>query len=140
MALTGEKGAIKTGENQITKIENWKLNIKANEVDVTTFDSEGWEETEISTKGYEVSMEGIFNKSDKTGQQAIMTAIASGASLPISLYIDKSASKADFTGNIKITGMDVEVAPKDKIKLSIKAKGTGKLTGLEESSLPAQEE
>ena len=42
MALTGEKGTIKTGENQITKIENWKLNIKANEVDVTTFDSEGW--------------------------------------------------------------------------------------------------
>ena len=65
-------------------------------------------------------MEGIFNKSDKTGQQAIMTAMASGLSLPISLYIDKSASKADFTENIKITGIDVEVAPKNKIKLSIK--------------------
>lgn len=140
MALTGEKGAIKTDENQITKMENWKLNIKANEVETTSFDDDGWESYEVSTKGYEVSMEGIFNKSDKTGQQAIMTAMASGASLPISLYIDKSASKADFTGNIKITGMDVEVAPKDKIKLSIKAKGTGKLTGLEESSLLAQEE
>lgn len=135
-ALTGEKGAIKTGVNQITKMENWKLNIKANEVDTTTFDSEGWEETEISTKGYEVSMEGIYNKEDKTGQQVIMTAIASGASVPIELFIDKSASKADFSGNVKITGMDVETAPKDKIKISIKCKGTGKLTGLEES-LPA---
>lgn len=135
MTLTGEKGAIKTSENQITKMDSWKLNIKANEVDVTTFDSEGWEETEISTKGYEVSMEGIYNKSDKTGQQAIMTAMASGSSLPISLYIDKSTSKADFTGNIKITGMDVEAAQKDKIKISIKGKGTGKLNGLEESSL-----
>ena len=117
-------------------MENWKLNIKANEVETTSFDDDGWESYEISTKGYEVSMEGIYNKEDKTGQQAIMTAMAGGASLPISLYIDKSAEKADFTGNIKITGIDVETAPKDKIKLSIKGKGTGKLTGLE-ASLPA---
>ena len=136
MALTGEKGAIKTGENEITKMENWKLNIKASEVDTTTFDDEGWESYEISTKGYEVSMEGIYNKSDKTGQQAIMQALANGASLPIELYIDKSSEKADFSGNIKITGMDVETATKDKIKVSIKGKGTGKLEGLE-ASLPA---
>lgn len=136
MALTGEKGAIKTGENEITKMENWKLNIKASEVDTTTFDDEGWESYEISTKGYEVSMEGIYNKSDKTGQQAIMTALANGASLPIELYIEKSSEKADFSGNIKITGMDVETAAKDKIKVSIKGKGTGKLEGLE-ASLPA---
>ena len=120
MALTGEKGAIKTGENEITKMENWKLNIKASEVDTTTFDDEGWESYEISTKGYEVSMEGIYNKSDKTGQQAIMKALANGASLPIELYIDKSSEKADFSGNIKITGMDVETATKDKIKVSRK--------------------
>lgn len=136
MALTGEKGAIKTGANQVTKMENWKLNIKASEVDTTTFDDEGWESYEVSTKGYEVSMEGIYNKSDKTGQQAIMTALANGASLPIELYIDKDSEKADFSGNIKITGIDVETAPKDKIKVSIKGKGTGKLEGLE-PSLPA---
>ena len=136
MALTGEKGAIKTGANQVTKMENWKLNIKASEVDTTTFDDEGWESYEISTKGYEVSMEGIYNKSDKTGQQAIMTALANGTSLPIELYIDKDSEKADFSGNIKITGIDVETAPKDKIKVSIKGKGTGKLEGLE-PSLPA---
>lgn len=41
MAFTGEKGAIKTGENSITKMENWKLSIKANEVDTTSFDSDG---------------------------------------------------------------------------------------------------
>lgn len=136
MALTGEKGAIKTGANQVTKMENWKLNIKASEVDTTTFDDEGWESYEISTKGYEVSMEGIYNKSDKTGQQAIMTAFANGASLPIELYIDKSSEKADFSGNIKITGVDIETTTKDKIKISIKGKGTGKLEGLE-PSLPA---
>ena len=74
MAFTGEKGAIKTGENSITKMESWKLNVKANEVDTTSFDSEGWTETETTTKEWEVSLEGTFNKGDNTGQKALLTA------------------------------------------------------------------
>lgn len=131
MAFTGEKGAIKTGENTVTKMENWKLNIKANETDTTSFDDEGWESCEITTKGYEVSMEGTFNKSDTTGQKAIMAALASGDNFQIQLYIDKSSERADFSGNVKITGFDVETAVKDKIKISVKCKGNGKLEGLE---------
>lgn len=134
MAITGEKGAIKTGENSITKMESWKLNIKANEVDTTSFDSDGWSETETTTKEWEVSLEGAFNKGDNTGQKALLTALAEGTNLPLSLYIDKSASKADFSGNVKITSVDVETAVKDKIKLSVKAKGNGKLTGLSEEA------
>ncbi|MPM26235.1 hypothetical protein SDC9_72736 [bioreactor metagenome] len=133
MALTGEKGAIKTGLNSVTKMENWKLNIKANEVDTTSFDSDGWEETEISTKGWELSMEGAFNKADTTGQKAIMAAIASGEDFPVELYTNKDDEKADFSGNVKIIGLDVETTVKDKLKVSIKAKGNGKLTGLEAS-------
>ncbi len=131
MAFTGEKGAIKTGENTVTKMENWKLNIKANETDTTSFDDEGWESCEITTKGYEVSMEGTFNKADTNGQKAIMAALASGDNFQIQLYIDKSSERADFSGNVKITGFDVETAVKDKIKISVKCKGNGKLEGLE---------
>ena len=125
MAFTGEKGAIKTGENSITKMENWKLSIKANEVD-----SDGWEETEVTTKAWEVSMEGTFNKADTTGQKAVMAALVSGENLPIKLYVDKTAEKEDFSGNIKITGIDIDTSVKDKLKISIKAKGNGKLNGL----------
>ena len=130
MAFTGEKGAIKTGENSITKMENWKLSIKANEVDTTSFDSDGWEETEVTTKSWEVSMEGTFNKTDTTGQKAVMAALVSGENLPIKLYVDKTAEKEDFSGNIKITGLDIDTTVKDKLKISIKAKGNGKLNGL----------
>ena len=130
MAFTGEKGAIKTGENSITKMENWKLSVKANEVDTTSFDSDGWEETEVTTKAWEVSMEGTFNKADTTGQKAIMAALVSGENLPIKLYTDKSSEKEDFSGNIKITGADIDTSVKDKLKISIKAKGNGKLNGL----------
>lgn len=132
MAFTGEKGAIKTGENSITKMENWKLNIKANEVDTTSFDSDGWEETEVTTKSWEVSMEGTFNKVDTTGQKAVMAALVSGENLPIKLYVDKTAEKEDFSGNIKITGLDIDTTVKDKLKISIKAKGNGKLNGLDD--------
>lgn len=130
MAFTGEKGAIKTGENSITKMENWKLSIKANEVDTTSFDSDGWEETEVTTKSWEVSMEGTFNKADATGQKVVMAALVSGENLPIKLYVDKTAEKEDFSGNIKITGIDIDTSVKDKLKISIKAKGNGKLNGL----------
>lgn len=130
MAFTGEKGTIKTGENSITKMENWKLSIKANEVDTTSFDSDGWEETEVTTKSWEVSMEGTFNKADATGQKAVMAALVSGENLPIKLYVDKTAEKEDFSGNIKITGIDIDTSVKDKLKISIKAKGNGKLNGL----------
>ena len=95
---------------------------------------DGWTETETTTKEWEVSLEGTFNKGDTTGQKALLTALAEGTNLPLSLYIDKSASKADFSGNVKITSVDVETAVKDKIKLSIKAKGNGKLTGLSEEA------
>lgn len=132
MAFTGEKGAIKTGENSITKMENWKLSIKANEVDTTSFDSDGWEETEVTTKSWEVSMEGTFNKADTTGQKAVMATLVSGENLPIKLYVDKTAEKEDFSGNIKITGLDIDTTVKDKLKISIKAKGNGKLNGLDD--------
>ena len=132
MAFTGEKGAIKTGENSITKMENWKLSIKANEVDTTSFDSDGWEETEVTTKSWEVSMEGTFNKADTTCQKAVMAALVSGENLPIKLYVDKTAEKEDFSGNIKITGLDIDTTVKDKLKISIKAKGNGKLNGLDD--------
>ena len=122
MAFTGEKGAIKTGENSITKMENWKLSIKANEVDTTSFDSDGWEETEVTTKAWE----------DTTGQKAVMAALVSGENLPIKLYVDKTAEKEDFSGNIKITGLDIDTTVKDKLKISIKAKGNGKLNGLDD--------
>ena len=131
MAFTGEKGAIKTGENSITKMESWKLNLKSNEVDTTSFDSDGWEENEVTTKAWEVSMEGTFNKGDSTGQKALLISFAKGENLPISLYTDKDSEVADFSGNVRITSVDVETAVKDKIKISIKCKGNGKLEGLE---------
>ena len=131
MAFTGEKGAIKTGENTVTKMENWKLNIKANETDTTSFDDDGWETCEITTKGYEVSMEGTFNKADTTGQKVIMSAIASGDNFPVELFTDKTSEVADFKGNVKITGLDIDTSVKDKLKISIKCKGNGKLEGLE---------
>ena len=77
-------------------------------------------------------MEGTFNKADTTGQKAVMAALVSGENLPIKLYVDKTAEKEDFSGNIKITGLDIDTTVKDKLKISIKAKGNGKLNGLDD--------
>lgn len=130
MVLTGVKGSLKLGANKVAKIEGWKLNIKAGEIDVTTWDSDGWEEFETGLLGWEVSFEGILNKDDATGQQAIFNAMATRANLAIDLFIADGVT-ADYDGNIRVTGVDIDTSLKDKIKLSIKAKGNGKLNGFE---------
>lgn len=130
MVLTGVKGSLKLGANKVAKIESWKLGIKAGEIDVTTWDSAGWEEFETGLLGWEVSFEGILDKDDTTGQQAIFNAMATRANLAIDLFVSDGVT-ADYDGNIRVTGVDVDTTMKDKIKLSIKAKGNGKLNGFE---------
>ena len=57
-----------------------------------------------------------------------MAALVSGENLPIKLYVDKTAEKEDFSGNIKITGLDIDTTVKDKLKklgIRILAEDTG---------------
>lgn len=131
MAFTGEKAQIKTGLNTVTKMESWKLGIKANQVDITSFDSDGWEETATSTKAWELSMEGTFDKTDSTGQMEVLKQLSLGGDVPIELFTNKDDAVADFKGNIKVESVDIDTSVKDKLKISIKAKGNGKLEGVE---------
>lgn len=128
---TGEKATVKIGENDVLKLNAWKLSIKATLVDTTSFEDEGWESNETSTKSWEVTLEGLFNPEDTTGQVEIMKQLALGGALETEFYIDKDASYPNFKGNIRIETIDVDTSVKGEIKTSIKAKGTGKLEGVE---------
>lgn len=133
---TGEKAKIKIGDTStqadVLKMNAWKLGIKANLVDTTSFEDEGWETSEASTKAWDGSMEGIFKKDDTTGQVALMKAMVAGTNLPIELFTNVEDSAADFKGNIKVESADVDTSVKGEIKMSIKFKGNGKLTILGE--------
>ena len=83
---TGEKATVKIGENDVLKLNAWKLTIKATLVDTTSFEDEGWESNETSTKSWEVTLEGLFNPEDTTGQVEIMKQLALGGALETEFY------------------------------------------------------
>lgn len=133
---TGEKAEVKIADAKIAKLNSWKLSVKASLVDTTSFDDEGWESNETSTKSWEVSLDGIYKSDDTTGQKELMKQLALGGALEVSLYIDKSSTVADFKGNMRVESIDLDTSVKGEIKLSIKAKGTGKLDGVESAVSP----
>lgn len=128
---TGEKATIKIGDTDVLKMNSWKLSVKATLVDTTTFDDEGWESSETATKSWELSLEGLYKGDDTTGQRELMKQLVLGGALNCSLYIDKTSAQPDFKGNIRVESLDIDTSVKGEIKTSIKAKGTGKLDGIE---------
>ncbi|MGL5718846.1 MAG: phage tail tube protein [Paraclostridium sp.] len=124
--LSGIGGAVKIATVKVAGIDNWKLSVKGNLVETTSFDSNGWEEYIATTKGWEASFEGVLTQGDTTGQEVLLKAMIDGTSVSISL--DKSATNS-YTGSVLIESVEVDTSVKDKIKLSIKAKGNGALTG-----------
>lgn len=124
--LSGIGGAVKLGTTKVAGIENWKLSVKGNLVDITSFDSAGWEEYLATTKGWELSFEGVLAEGDTTGQDVVLDAMVDGTVLSITL--DKAPSSS-YTGDVLIESVEIDTSVKDKIKLSIKSKGTGPLTG-----------
>ena len=134
MAITGEKAVVKikpsVGTSTIVKeMNSWELNIKADTVDTTSFDSEGWAENEASLKSWDCSLEGFYNSTDLTGQKAIMTAMLAREKIDIELYFDKASETADFTGKVLITDFKTGAKVKDGINVSYSCTGSGALTG-----------
>lgn len=128
MIKTGRYGAVKLGTTTIANLSSWKLSIKQALIDISHFGNNGWDEVVAGNCAWEGSFEGSYDKSDAEGQGAIQEAIVSGEDLTIEFYIDDKDTTDKYVGNIKIETIDIDTAPKEIVKLSIKFKGNGELT------------
>lgn len=132
MAFTGEKAAIKYKDGETSKnlgrMENWKVSIKNGLVDVTNFDDEGWTNYETGLKSYELSCEGSFSKDDASHKK-LMDCMVYGTSLDVELYTLKTDTEPELKGQVKVESIDIDTSVKDKVKVSAKFKGCGKLQG-----------
>lgn len=134
MAITGEKAVIKikseSGAATVVKeMNSWELNIKVDTVDTSSFDGDGWAESETSLKSWECSIEGFYNKTDTTGQKAILSNMLGRTKIDIELYYDKSSEMADYTGKVVITEFKTGAKVKDGINVSYSCTGSGALSG-----------
>ncbi len=123
MAVTGTGGAVKLGTNKVAEIANWSLDLGADDIDVTSFDSNGWKEFLAGLKEWSGSIEGNFVSTDTSGQKAILNAWLAGNKLVFTFEVSSGVS---FTGNAYVKP-SIEVPVDDKASFSCDFQGTGPL-------------
>jgi predicted secreted protein len=124
MAVTGKEGAVKLGEDKIAELSNWSLDLGADDVDITSFDSNGWKEYLAGLKEWSGSVEGNFVADDTNGQKAILAAWAAGNELTFTFEV---SSGVTFEGDALVKP-SIEVPMDDKASFSCDITGTGELT------------
>jgi predicted secreted protein len=124
MALAGKSGAVKLGTNKIAEISNWSLDLGADDVEITSFDSEGWKEYLAGLREWSGSIEGNFDSTDTTGQKAILNAWLNGTKLSFTFEVSSGVS---FQGEAFVKP-SIEVPVDDKASFSCDITGTGALT------------
>lgn len=129
MAITGKDGFVKIDGDRIAEIANWSLDLGADDIDVTSFDSDGWKEFLAGLKEWSGSFEGNFayNDDPKTGnkgQKAIFQAWLNSETVEISLNVNNAIS---LEGDALVKP-SIEVPHDDKASFSCDYQGTGPLT------------
>jgi len=124
MALAGKSGAVKLGANKVAEISNWSLDLGADDIDITSFDSNGWKEYLAGLKEWSGSIEGNLKTNDTNGQKAILNAWLNGETLEFTFEV---SSGVTFKGEALVKP-SIEVPVDDKASFSCDITGTGALT------------
>jgi len=124
MAIAGYGGAVKLGANKIAEISNWSLDLGADDIEITSFDSQGWKEYLAGLKEWSGSMEGNLKTDDTNGQKAILNAWINGETLEFTFEVSSGVS---FQGEAFVKP-SIEVPVDDKASFSCDITGTGALT------------
>lgn len=127
MALAGYGGKVFVGDTSPTKvaeIANWSLDLSADDIDTTSFDSEGWRERIQGIKEWSGSFEGNLKPDDTDGQAALIGAWLAGEKVTLELQVSDTVK---FSGQALVT-LSIEVPVDDKASFSCEFSGSGALT------------
>ncbi len=124
MAVTGTGGAVKLSANKVAEISNWSLDLGADDIDITSFDSNGWKEYLAGLKEWSGSIEGNLKTDDTNGQKAIFNAWLTGTPLTFTFEV---SSGVTFQGSAFVKP-SIEVPVDDKATFSCDIQGTGALS------------
>jgi predicted secreted protein len=124
MAIAGYGGGVYLDSTKVAEIANWSLDMSADDIDITSFDSEGWRERIQGIKEWSGSFEGNFEPGDTNGQAALINAWLNGEKVKLELQVNASVK---FSGDALITP-SIETPVDDKASFSCDFSGTGPLT------------
>ena len=121
MAIARKGCSLNIGANKVAESANWSLDLGADDIDVTSFDSQGWKEYLAGLKEWSGSVEGNFKPDDTNGQKAILQAWLNGEALNFSFKVSETIT---FTGSAFVKP-SIEVPVDDKASYSVNITGTG---------------
>ncbi len=139
MAIAGKSGYIEVKINdsskRIAEMANWSLDLGADNIDITSFDSDGWKEFLAGLKEWSGSAEGNFVENDGSvninetptdtyGHKQIINAWISGEAVEFTFVLSDSVQ---FVGEGFIN-LSLDVPVEDKASFSVDIQGSGKLT------------
>jgi predicted secreted protein len=125
MAVSGKGGGVYVGVNKVAEITNWTLDIEADMLESTNFDSNGWREYIAGLKGWTGSFEGQWKMSDINGQKALQDALLGGTTVSIKLDVNGTNN---YTGSAFISTQGIETPVDDIVSVSFDFQGTAALT------------
>src|SRR5690606_25040307 len=123
MAIAGFGGSVKVNGQKVAEINNWSMEFDADDIDVTSCDSNGWKEYIAGSRGWSGSFEGNFVPEDTAGQGALILAWANSENVELQLDVNKDIS---FRGSAMIT-LSMDAAVDDKVSFSCDFQGSGVL-------------
>ena len=123
MAIAGFGGAVKVNEQKVAEINNWSMELDADDIDVTSFDSNGWKEYIAGSRGWSGSFEGNFVPDDTDGQGALILAWVNSENVELQLDVNEDIS---FSGSAMVT-LSLDAAVDDKVTFSCDFQGSGEL-------------
>jgi len=126
MAIAGYGGGVYLGDTtkKVAEIANWSLDMSADDIDITSFDSGGWRARMQGIKEWSGSFEGNFKPDDKNGQAALINAWLTGQKVTLELQVN---STVKFSGDAFVN-LSIETPVDDKVNFSCDFQGTGALT------------
>jgi predicted secreted protein len=136
-ATPGYKGGLYvrngTVSTKVAEIREATITIEQKEIDVTSFDSNGWNEYIGGLKGWEVDADALYRENDTSGQTALFTALSNGTTASINLFPRDTSSALGYSGSVIITSFEVGNTMDDAVALSLSMIGTGALSTVSKS-------
>jgi predicted secreted protein len=126
MAIAGKGGKVKIGAVTVAEVTNWSIDIEADMLETTNFDTSGWKTYIAGLKGWSGSFEAEWKVStDTTGQKALQDALLGGTT--VSLVLDVNGTN-NYAGSAFISTESVSTPVDDVITVSFDYQGTAALT------------
>lgn len=125
MALPGKNAKVKIGVNDVKGLNEATFTANGENIEVSTFDSDGWRERMQGLKDFTMSLTGYYDPTDTNGQVAIRTAWLNGDDVTVDYLVDGTNG---FSGAYKVASCEITAAAAGEVAVTFELESNGALT------------